>query len=138
MSKNNQISVNSTTENLALVRSFIESKANEYGFSDDTINKIVISVDEACTNIIKHAHKFNKSESIKIKVEKDNGEFKIILNYKGTAFDPNNLDDPDMAEYFSKFRIGGLGIPIMKKFMNKIIFNHENPDMNSLTLIKTL
>jgi serine/threonine-protein kinase RsbW len=138
LSKKNQISVNSTTENLVLVRSFIESKANEYGFNDDTINKIVISVDEACTNIIKHAHKFNESESIKIKVEKGNGEFKIILNYKGSAFDPNNLDDPDMSEYFSKFRIGGLGIPIMKKFMNKIIFIHENPDMNSLTLIKTL
>jgi serine/threonine-protein kinase RsbW len=133
-----KILISSSTKNLARVRDFIESKANEYGFDDDEINQIVLSVDEACTNIIKHAHKFDDNESIEIKVERANGEFKVVLKYNGTAFDPNNLNDPNMAEYFSKFRIGGLGIPIMKKFMNKIIFNHRNPNHNSLTLIKTL
>jgi anti-sigma regulatory factor (Ser/Thr protein kinase) len=43
-----------------------------------------------------------------------------------------------MKEYFSKYRVGGLGIPLMKKFMDKIEFIHKNPDNNILTLIKNV
>ena len=55
-----------------------------------------------------------------------------------SGFDPNDLNSPDMKEYFSKFKVGGLGVPIMKKFMNKIEYVHKNSDYNSLTLIKVL
>ena len=97
-----------------------------------------MSVDEACTNIIKHAHKYNENEQIEIETKTDKTEFRIIIKYKGNGFDPNDLNSPDMKEYFSKFKVGGLGVPIMKKFMNKIEYVHKNSDYNSLTLIKVL
>ncbi|MEZ4691220.1 MAG: hypothetical protein R3A12_14075 [Ignavibacteria bacterium] len=31
----------------------------------------------------------------------------IIMNYKGKGFDPNDIKNPDMKEYFSKFKVGG-------------------------------
>lgn len=128
----------SSTKNLAKLRNFIEAKAIEFGFDESTINQIILSADEACTNIIKHAHKYNDKENIEVETHSENGEFKIIMKYKGKGFDPNNLDNPIMKDYFDKFKIGGLGVPIMKKFMNKIEFVHKNSDYNSLTLIKFL
>ncbi len=128
----------SSTKNLSLLRNFIESKASAFGFDESTINQIILSVDEACTNIIKHAHKYNDKENIEIETQSENSQFKIIMKYKGRGFDPNDINNPDMKEYFNNFKVGGLGVPIMKKFMNKIEFVHQNSDYNSLTLIKIL
>ena len=138
MDNSNKILLASSTNNLSLLRNFIESKAIDFGFDESTIIQIILSVDEACTNIIKHAHKYNENEQIEIETKTDKTEFRIIIKYKGNGFDPNDLNSPDMKEYFSKFKVGGLGVPIMKKFMNKIEYVHKNSDYNSLTLIKVL
>lgn len=138
MDNSNKILLASSTKNLSLLRNFIESKAIDFGFDESTIIQIILSVDEACTNIIKHAHKYNENEQIEIETKADKTEFRIIIKYKGNGFDPNDLNSPDMKEYFSKYKVGGLGVPIMKKFMNKIEYVHKNSDYNSLTLIKVL
>ncbi|HQY20505.1 MAG TPA: ATP-binding protein, partial [Ignavibacteria bacterium] len=109
----------SSTKNLSLLRKFIEDKALAFGFDESSINQIILSVDEACTNIIKHAHKYNEKEIIEVDLDSNENQFIIKLNYKGKAFDPNNISNPDMNDYFNKFKVGGLGVPIMKKFMNK-------------------
>ena len=50
-----EVVVKSTTANLSKIREFMKETAHECGFSDDVIGKIILAVDEACTNIIKHA-----------------------------------------------------------------------------------
>ncbi len=138
MDNNSKILITSSTVNLAKVRDFIENKAKLAGFAVDIINQIVLSVDEACTNIIKHTYKFDDSHTIEISYHYTDEQFIVILKYKGDGFDPNTRNNPDMKEYFSKYRVGGLGIPLMKKFMDKIEFIHKNPDNNILTLIKNV
>ncbi|MDQ3019333.1 MAG: ATP-binding protein [Bacteroidota bacterium] len=134
----NKILFSSSTKNLALLRNFIEAEAVAFGFDLSSINQIILSVDEACTNIIKHAHHYDDKEQIEVETHSENRQFKIIMKYKGQGFDPNNIQSPNMKDYFEKFKIGGLGVPIMKKFMNKIEFDHNNTDYNYLTLIKFL
>ena len=138
MDNSNKILFKSSTKNLSLLRKFIEDKAFAFGFDESSINQIILSVDEACTNIIKHSHKYDENEIIEVDIDSNKNQFIIKLNYKGKAFDPNNISNPDMNDYFNKFKVGGLGVPIMKKFMNKIEFLHKNPDSNRLTLIKNL
>ncbi len=138
MNTPNKIMFSSSTKNLALVRKFIEAKAIALGFDESTINQIILSVDEACTNIIKHAHKYDEKENIEVATSFSDSQFKIVMKYKGKGFDPNNLHNPDMQDYFNEFKVGGLGVPIMKKFMSKIEFVHKNSDYNYLTLIKSL
>lgn len=137
MNSSDKILFTSSTKNLSLLRNFIEAKANAFGFDDSTINQIVLSVDEACTNIIKHAHKYDENEIIEVETRPEKGQFKIIMKYRGNGFNPNDIHNPDMKDYFNNFKVGGLGVPIMKKFMSKIEFVHMNSD-NYLTLIKSL
>jgi serine/threonine-protein kinase RsbW len=138
MSSPNKILFASSTKNLSLLRKFIVAKATDFGFDESTINQIILSVDEACTNIIKHAHKYNEKEIIEVEIKPESAQFKIIMKYKGKGFDPNDINNPDMNEYFNKFKVGGLGVPIMKKFMSKIEYVHNNSEDNYLTLIKSL
>jgi anti-sigma regulatory factor (Ser/Thr protein kinase) len=134
----NKIVISSSTKYLAQVRDFIAERAKKTGADTNTVNQIVMSVDEACTNVIKYTHKYNDSKKIKIEVLHSEKQFKVRITYKGFEFDPNDVDKPNMEEYFAKCKVGGLGIPMMKKFMNKIEYKCSNPDINFLTLTKTL
>lgn len=138
MGANNKIIITSSTKNLSTVRNFVEHKAVELGFDSNIVNQIILSVDEACTNIIKYTHRFDENEKIEVKIDIKEHEFRIILKYSGNDFDPNKMSEPDMHEYFDHFRVGGLGIPMMKKFMNKVEYSHKSPNQNSLILIKNL
>ena len=134
-----KILIASSTKNLSTLRDFVEGIAHKIKLDDNVINQIVLSVDEACTNIIKHAHNFNNNNNIDVTVSSDKEEFSVKFEYKGSVgFDPNITHDPDMGEYFKNYKVGGLGVPIMKKFMNKIIAKHISPDDNTLILVKSL
>lgn len=133
-----KITINSATRNLHLVREFIEKKGIELKIDSNTLNQILVSVDEACTNIIKHNYKYQEDNLIDVVSEIKGKKFIITLIYKGDEFDPTKKDNPDMKEYFAKYKVGGLGIPLMKKSMDSIEFCHTQPDINSLTLIKVI
>jgi serine/threonine-protein kinase RsbW len=133
-----KITINSATKNLHLVRAFIEKKGNDLNIEPNILNQILVSVDEACTNIIKHNYKYQEDNLIEIIAESKGKKFIVKLIYKGDEFDPTKKDNPDMKEYFAKYKVGGLGIPLMKKSMDSIEFSHTQPDINSLTLIKAI
>ena len=138
MDKGNKILIASSTKNLHKVREFVSDIALSEGIAPDVVNQITLAVDEACTNIIKYSHKYDESKSIEITTHSDLHKFEIRISYQGEGFDPNNVQTPDMVEYFKNYRRGGLGIPMIKKFITKIEYEHLNPDKNYLTLIKSL
>ncbi|MBI5402533.1 MAG: ATP-binding protein [Ignavibacteriae bacterium] len=133
-----KISIKSSTKNLIEVRNFIETNAKKQLSDANIINQIILSVDEACTNIIKHTYKFDESHIIEIQNYTDKNQFVVKIFYSGDEFDPNKRNNPDMKEYFAKYKVGGLGIPLMKKFMDKIDYMHYVNNFNELTLVKNI
>lgn len=138
MENTGKISINSSTKNLKQVRNFIEDSAKEYLTDINVINQIILSVDEACTNIIKHTYNFDENHIIDIENHIINNQFIVKISYNGGEFDPNKRSLPDMKEYFAKYKVGGLGIPLMKKFMDKIEYMHSVNDFNELILVKNI
>lgn len=138
MENSAKISIYSSTKNLIQVRNFIENNARKYLTDIKVINQIILSVDEACTNIIKHTYKFEDNHKIEIENNIKNNQFIVKIYYNGDEFDPNERSVPDMKEYFAKYKVGGLGIPLMKKFMDKIEYMHSINNFNELTLVKNI
>jgi serine/threonine-protein kinase RsbW len=136
LENNAKISISSSTKNLMEVRNFIEVNAKKYMSDSNVINQIILSVDEACTNIIKHTYKFDENHTIDIENLINKNQFIVKISYNGDEFDPNKRSIPDMKEYFAKYKVGGLGIPLMKKFMDKIDYLHTINNFNELTMVK--
>ena len=131
------LTILSQTELLNDVREFVSNHARKHGFADDDVNKISIAVDEACTNIIKHGYNFSTKEKIEIHINRKESEFEIVITDTGKQFDPKEISTPDMKEYLSQFRRGGLGVYLMKRIMDKVEFTvHANE--NQLRMIKYL
>ncbi len=132
-----QLTIPSRTESLHQARDFVADQAREVGFDEELVGMIALAVDEACTNIIKHAYQYAKDQHIEINIEKMNGSFIISIADEGKSFDPSIIHAPDMKEYLSHFRRGGLGLHLMRSLMDKVDYN-SNGKKNVVRMIKSL
>jgi len=132
------IHIESKTERLIAVRDFVSAAAQEFGFTDEEISKIALAVDEACTNVIKHAYKFDPGKKITVTVKRGKGVFEVSILDTGKQFNPAGVQTPDMKEYLSQFRRGGLGVYLMKTLMDKVEYNFEPGQPNEVRLTKYL
>ena len=99
---------------------------------------VILGQNNTCFQIIKHTYKFDESHTIEIENLANKKQFIVKISYNGNEFDPNKRSLPDMKEYFAKYKVGGLGIPLMKKFMDRIEYMHSVNDFNELKLIKNI
>ena len=120
------------------VREFVSASARKFGFSDEEVSKIALAVDEACTNVIKHAYKFDPTKEITVTVKPRGRTFEVSIKDHGKQFNPSDILAPDMKEYLSHFRRGGLGIYLMKSLMDKVEYDIEPGKKNEVRLIKYL
>lgn len=127
----------SQTEKLSLAREFVADAAKVFGFEEDDVHNIALAVDEACTNIIKHAYNYATDKEIEIVVSMNSPEFEILIEDKGKHFNPQGVVMPEMKEYLSHYKKGGLGMYLMKKLVDKVEYSIQ-PRKNVVRLIKYL
>ena len=127
----------SQTDKLVLARKFVADAAKVFGFAEDDVNNIALAVDEACTNIIKHAYHYATDKEIDIVISMKKPEFEIVIQDGGNHFNPQRVPVPDMKEYISHYKRGGLGMYLMKKLMDKVEYSNQ-PRKNVVRLIKYL
>jgi serine/threonine-protein kinase RsbW len=138
MAKRITKTVLSRTDHLLEVRDFVSDAARQFGFSEEEIANIVLAVDEACTNIIKHAYQYAPDKEIDIAILRNDGAFEVRIKDSGKTFDPDALKAPDLKRNLSHHRRGGLGVYLMKKLMDKVEYNFEAGHTNEVSLVKYL
>ena len=131
------LTIESKTERLIDVREFVSAAAREFGFNDEEVSKIALAIDEACTNVIKHAYKFDPGKKIAVTISPSNASFVVEISDSGRHFDPGSIASPDMKEYLTHYRRGGLGVYLMKSLMDKVEY-HIAPGGNRVRLTKFL
>ena len=134
----------SRTELLNEMRRFVSDAARVFGFGETEVGKIELAIDEACTNIIKHAYRYNPDGLIEIQISSQGAnnnqprKFIVEIHDNGQPFDSNHYTAPDMKEYFKKLRHGGLGIVLIKKLMDEVEYNSHAGMRNTIRLVKYL
>ena len=136
--KTTSIKVESRTERLIAVRDFVSESARAFGFSDEDISKIALAVDEACTNVIKHAYRSDPTKIIQVNVRAGDGTFQVAILDEGIPFNPMQVQPLDMKDYLTHYRRGGLGVHLMKSLMDKVEYSINPGKTNEVLLIKYL
>jgi serine/threonine-protein kinase RsbW len=125
---------------LSRIRDFVKSKAEVFGFGDGDCNRIVLAVDEACSNLIEHAYKKDSTKLLCVEIDSLDKDFIIKILDNAIPFDPLKVKQPDMEVYFKTLKRGGLGIKIMRLVMDEILYypSNEQNQVNTLILKKHL
>lgn len=134
--KKSELKIFSHTKNLNLVREFISDAAHTFGFDEDTINKIVLATDEACTNIIRHAYHNADDKPIELTVNTRNNTFEIVIVDHGDSFNPSEVKLPKMPDYIKRYKKGGLGMYLMHSLVDKVEYGIDPGKQNLVRLIK--
>jgi serine/threonine-protein kinase RsbW len=130
--------IKSRTEKLIEVRNFISRAAQKFGFSDEEASKIVLAVDEACTNIIKHAYQYDPNQDIRISVRTNRGAFEVLIEDEGKSFNPLAIKPHDVRQHLKQYRRGGLGVYLMKTLMDEVEYHFTPGKKNVVRLTKYL
>jgi len=133
-----ELTIQSKTSYLNKVRAFISDEAKKFGFSDDEVSKITLAVDEACTNIIKHAYKNASNYPIHLRLKARNNTFEIMIEDQGMPFEPDAIKMPDMKEHIKSYKRGGFGMYLMKSLMDKVEYKIQPGRKNRVILTKYL
>jgi serine/threonine-protein kinase RsbW len=133
-----ELRVKSKTDNLSVIRDFISSNAQKAGISTEAVDNIMLAVDEACTNIIKHAYKSYPEGEIIIKINYDIKKFTILIIDYGKTFDPTSVPKPDLKKYYHEHKVGGLGMYLMRTLMDDVKYTTVPGKYNQVLLSKNI
>ncbi|NWF89636.1 MAG: ATP-binding protein [Ignavibacteriaceae bacterium] len=134
--KEKELLIKSRTENLTAVRDFISSAVREVDVPLDAAGDVVLAVDEACTNIIKHAYKYFPDGDITIKIKYSSKKIAVEITDHGAPFTPEAVPTPDLKKYFEEKRVGGLGMYLMKSLMDNVEYKSVPGRYNQVYLTK--
>lgn len=128
-------SVEASTKHLAEVRDFVAEHAVEFGFRKQDVADIRLAVDEAYTNIIKHAYEDNPGQLVDITLGYNRSEFWISLRDTGRTFDPASYSKPDLRKKMREKKRGGVGVYLIRRLMDDVQYRQVDGE-NEIRMIK--
>src|SRR5690625_6209523 len=92
--------IHASTGSLADVREFVSVNARNHSFSEKQINDIRLAVDEACTNVIKHAYNYDEKGQLLIQLSLDRKSTRlnsshVAISYAVFCLKKKNLTNKD-------------------------------------------
>ena len=99
---------------------------------------ICVAIEEMFVNVTNYAYGEEQGEvSLEVYFDKRLREITFRMADSGVAFNPLEREDPDVTLSAEERKIGGLGIYITKKTMDKMSYAYEN-GKNILTMTKKI
>ena len=113
---------------LRAVRDAVRREALAQGCSPECARDVVIAVDEACQNVIRHAYAGREDGEIVIEIERAGEELVVSLRDFAPPVDPSRVRPRDLDD----LRPGGLGTHLIRELMDGADFEPAPPGGGNL------
>jgi len=126
---------NVTTLDLSRIRRFVLESAVAGGGDPTAVDELVLAVNEAVVNIVRHAYRDEPGE-VEISVGCRENVITVILLDHGPPFDPTTVLSPDTSLPLDERPFGGMGVHFMREFCDELRYRKDSAGRNELTLLK--
>lgn len=109
----------SQTGELAAVRAFVRQFLREAALPECEAELLVLGVDEACSNIIRHAYQQRPSQPIALSCERLGTSIRFKLRDFGHQADPARLG----GRPIDQIEPGGLGLHLIRHTFDEVDYN---------------
>ena len=131
--KKQKVEFSSHTANLALMRKFVRAFLETYPFSERERMLMVLGVDEACTNIIRHAYHLRDDQPIALSLEGLRDCVRMRVRDYGTQAEAHEM----RGRSHDLIKPGGLGLHLIRNAFDKVDYVLK-PRGTELVLTKKL
>ena len=108
-------------------------RTEEVASVGDALGILSVVVEELVVNIVNYAH----SDYLDVEIIRDEKNIALRFHDNGIPFNPLQKDPPDITSPLEDRKIGGLGIFMVKKFMDTVSYEYTEGE-NVLMVMKQL
>ncbi|OGH56496.1 MAG: hypothetical protein A3G34_11490 [Candidatus Lindowbacteria bacterium RIFCSPLOWO2_12_FULL_62_27] len=126
-------------KSLLKIRRAVMAQATIIGARRSIIYRIILAVEEACSNIIRHAYRKHEPKTICVDIEATPQKMNIVIRDVGKAFDFQKYPARAVAQNAIRRRSkGGYGIHLIKSLVDNYEYIRSDNGENHLRLVKRL
>jgi serine/threonine-protein kinase RsbW len=117
---------------LPVARQFVEAVCQAGGLEPAAINAVILAVNEALSNVIRHAHRDRPMIPLQLQCRLLPDGIEVKLLDQGPTFDLDSVPHLDPGEV----RVGGRGVYLMRQLMDELISEPRDQGGNILRMVK--
>jgi serine/threonine-protein kinase RsbW len=136
MQKLGKLRVKAALENVPVAMDFVVDAARSVGLDGQVLHQIQLVVDEACANVVDHAYDGLERGDMEVSCHLDDRDFVICVRDWGRGFDPDGVPDPDVTAALEERTLGGLGLFLIRQFMDRVQYSSDPAQGNELLMSK--
>ena len=121
MPMNDELRVKATLENVRMISKFVRDTGQRLRLTEDTLFDIDLAVEEASTNIVRHAYRPGQAGDILLRVEATDDVVRITITDWGLPFDADNVRPFDIDALVETRAEGGMGLHIIHSLMDDVV-----------------
>ena len=127
--ENKMLSVNPTMETVSQVAAFVEGHLERFQVPMKLSTKLMVAVDEIYSNIVR----YSAATEAQIRLIKEADTLRLVFHDNGKPYNPLDAEEPDITASAEERAIGGLGIFMVRKMMDRVDYMYKD-GQNILTL----
>ena len=132
------LKVRAALENVPVAIKCVAQSARAAGFEEQAVYEIQVAVDEACANVVQHAYAGMEPGYMEVSCSLDGRTLVIRVRDWGRGFDPNEIKDPDVTTPLEERSLGGLGLYLIRQYMEQVRYTFDPERGNELLMTKSL
>ena len=129
------LELSADVEELATIREFVVQAGQDLGLGKRIVYELELAVDEACSNVIRHAYG-GPGGAIEVRIQPYDEGVEVVIRDWGAPFDPDAVPVPDVKAPLGQRQLGGLGLYIMRQVMDEVHFEFDAETGNRLIMRK--
>ena len=131
------LNVDTDASEMASICKFVEETSRNLGLDDRLARDLLLAVDEACINVVRHAYD-GRGGDVEVTIELADDGVRAVIRDWGEAFDPLSVPEPDVSAPLHERTPGGLGLFLMRNVMDRVQFQFDGDKGNTLTMFRRL
>lgn len=122
-----ELTIDATIGNIPEVTAFVDEQLEALDCPMKAQMQIDIAIDELMSNIARYAYNPDVGPAT-IRVEVTEDPMAVIITFidNGIPYDPLSNEDPDITLSAEEREIGGLGIYMVRKTMDEVVYEYKD------------
>ena len=129
-----RVVISSEPRLLSLLRGVVKYRAQEVGLPESDSDAVALAVNEAASNVIRHAYANRHNELIALEIQTYPDRVEFCVEDSGPKVRPETMQAKPLGE----LRVGGLGLHLINGVMDACAFDENFAEGNRFRMTKLL
>ncbi len=130
-----RLEVRSDPRLLASVRGLVRVWLEGHGVAPERVDQLVLAVDEACANAIRHAYRGRSDRMVELALRSNAEELRVEVCDRGATAPAERLGERALVPpHPDELCPGGLGVQLIHRAFDEVRFSPGSPCGNQVTM----